>query len=72
FDFIIANINRNILLRDMPYYVKSLNKKGSLLMSGFYSEDIPMIEAEANRLGLKKISVKEKNNWVAVLFKDEK
>ena len=72
FDFIIANINRNILLRDMPYYVKSLNKKGSLLMSGFFNEDIPMIEAEANRLGLKKISVKEKNNWVAVLFKDEK
>jgi ribosomal protein L11 methyltransferase len=35
-------------------------------MSGFYKEDIPLIEAEANRLGLQLVDFKEKNNWVVV------
>lgn len=66
FDIILANINRNILLADMEQYAACLSTGGELYMSGFYKEDIPLIEAEANRNGLKLIDYREKNNWVAV------
>lgn len=66
FDIILANINRNILLADMEQYASCLSSGGELYMSGFYTQDIPLIEAEANRNGLKLIDYHEKNNWVAV------
>lgn len=66
FDIVLANINRNILLADMEQYAACLSTGGELYMSGFYKEDIPLIEAEANRNGLKLISFNEKNNWVVV------
>ncbi|EJX08089.1 ribosomal protein L11 methyltransferase [gut metagenome] len=69
FDFIIANINRNILLNDMHHYVARMNPGAQLLMSGFYTEDIPAIQTEAERLGLTKVHHREKNRWAAVLFK---
>ncbi|MGL4780744.1 MAG: 50S ribosomal protein L11 methyltransferase [Bacteroidales bacterium] len=68
FDVIFANINRNILLNDMHNYVAKLNDNGHLFMSGFYKQDIPVIEEEANRLGLKLVDFKERNNWVSVKF----
>lgn len=66
FDIVIANINRNILLADMKSYAACLSAGGELYMSGFYVEDIPMIEAEANKNGLKLIDFEEKNKWVVV------
>ena len=66
FDIILANINRNILLADMERYADCLSTGGELYMSGFYVQDIPLIEAEANRNGLTLIDYHEKNNWVAV------
>jgi ribosomal protein L11 methyltransferase len=66
FDIILANINRNILLQDMEQYADCLQSGGELFMSGFYKEDVPLIEAEANRNGLKLIEFREKNNWVVV------
>jgi len=66
FDIILANINRNILLADMEQYANCLSSGGELYMSGFYVQDIPLIEAEANRNGLTLIDYHEKNNWVAV------
>jgi len=66
FDIVLANINRNILLADMEKYADCLSPGGELYMSGFYKEDIPLIEAEANSNGLKIIDFKEKNNWVVV------
>ena len=66
FDIILANINRNILLADIEQYAACLSSGGELYMSGFYKEDIPLIEAEANRNGLKFIDYLEKNNWVVV------
>ena len=66
FDIILANINRNILLADMAQYTDCLTKNGELYMSGFYKEDIPVIEAEANKNGLKMEYFREKNNWVMV------
>ena len=72
FDIIIANINRNILLADIRQYAECLTNNGELYMSGFYKEDIPIIEAEANKNGLKLDYFKEKNGWVVVRFLDDK
>jgi len=66
FDIILANINRNILLADMEQYAACLSSGGELYMSGFYVEDIPLIEAEANRNGLVLVSYTEKNKWAVV------
>lgn len=68
FDLIIANINRNILLNDMKYYIERLNKGGELFMSGFYVEDIPAIREEAEKHGMKLAHWREKNRWTAVKF----
>ena len=68
FDIVLANINRNILLADMAKYVACLSKGGVLYMSGFYTEDIPVIAACAADLGMSQVGVKEQNNWVAVKF----
>ncbi|WP_321480755.1 50S ribosomal protein L11 methyltransferase [uncultured Bacteroides sp.] len=66
FDIIIANINRNILLHDMPAYVARMNPNAELYMSGFYIEDISMIKDKAQSLGLKFIDSKEKNRWASI------
>ncbi len=68
YDIIIANINRNILLQDLIIYAKSLNENGILLLSGFYQEDIPVIDAEASKHNLKIDLILERNNWVAVRY----
>ncbi|MEH6619712.1 50S ribosomal protein L11 methyltransferase [Maribacter arcticus] len=68
YDIIIANINRNILLEDLPEYVKSLNKNGILLLSGFYTEDLDLITQKCVELGLKFEKNLERNNWVAAKY----
>ena len=68
FDLILANINRNILLNDIPAYRLSLNDGGKLFMSGFYSEDLPLIEAKAGENGLRLMSERAENNWTAACF----
>jgi ribosomal protein L11 methyltransferase len=68
YDIIIANINRNILLMDIKTYVNCLNEKGILLLSGFYEEDIPVIDAEARQYKLKLEKIIERNNWVALKY----
>ena len=68
YDIILANINRNILLNDMPAYVNVLKDNGYLIMSGFYTEDIPVIREKAELLQLTYQSNKVKDNWTAVIF----
>ena len=68
YDIILANINRNILLKDIPEYAKALNKKGVLLLSGFYSEDLEGIKMACDSVKLNFIDNLEKNNWVAALY----
>lgn len=68
YDVIIANINRNILLNDMHAYVSSLNKNGILFLSGFYNDDIPVIQSECEKHKLKFEEKLERNNWVALKF----
>lgn len=68
YDVIIANINRNILLNDMQAYVSCLNQKGILFLSGFYNDDIQIIEKECNNYKLNLVETLERNNWVALKF----
>ena len=70
YDIILANINRNVLLDDMPAYVAVLKKEGYLLLSGFYTEDLPMLQERATELGLTYLSHRVKNNWVSGIFKN--
>ncbi|MDR2927454.1 MAG: 50S ribosomal protein L11 methyltransferase [Cytophagaceae bacterium] len=68
FDIILANINRNILLKDIPKYKKVLNNGGMLVVSGFYDNDIERIDAvcDASQMGRKKL--KTADSWVAVAY----
>ena len=68
FDIIIANINRNVLLRHIPVYADLLKTKSELLLSGFYSEDIPIITDCCRDNGLSLSKKLERNNWVALKF----
>ena len=68
YDIIIANINRNILLNDMQQYVDCLNENGILFLSGFYTEDIPVISESCTSKGLTYLKQFERNNWVALKF----
>lgn len=68
YDIILANINRNILLEDIPTYVKCLNNDGILFLSGFYKEDILIISKKCAEMALKFEKNLEKNNWVAVKY----
>ncbi len=68
FDIILANINRNILLSDLPSYVQKLNSKGLMILSGFYRQDLDAIHACTKKLHLTEIKEKENNQWVAVTY----
>jgi len=68
YDIIIANINRNILLNDMAIYASCLNKNGMIFLSGFYAEDIPMIQEECEKHMLKFEEKLERNYWVSLKF----
>lgn len=68
FDVILANINRNILLNDISKYAAVLNENGELYMSGFYTDDIPVIQKESGKYGLTLCHNSEKDNWTTVKF----
>ncbi len=68
FDVILANINKNILLRDMPAYVKVLKSGGHIFFSGFYQEDMPDMERVAKENHLTLVESRSKNNWVVAHF----
>lgn len=70
FPVIFANINKNVLLAELPYYSKLLSKGGILVLSGFYEADIPDLEKVYKRLGLKIERQNSMNHWsVLVLTK---
>jgi ribosomal protein L11 methyltransferase len=68
YDVVIANINRNILLEDIPTYSKCLSSGGKLFLSGFYTEDIPVIEEVCNKNGLIFENKLVEDNWTAASF----
>jgi ribosomal protein L11 methyltransferase len=68
FDIILANINKNILLEELPQYIGQLNPKGLLLMSGFYENDIDEITENGASLGLQKLKTVAKESWASLLL----
>ena len=72
FDVILANINRNILLMDMPRYATTLNPDGILIISGFYTQDIPALTEKAATLGLIVTSRQSKDNWAMLVLHRKK
>lgn len=67
-DIILANINRNILLKDLQAYENTLHQNGVLLLSGFYTDDLPFIREKSEYLYLTLTDHQSKNNWVAARF----
>ena len=68
FDVVTANINRNILLADMPAFVSKMAPGATLLLSGFYTEDVPMLVERAKEQGLTLRGQREDQNWAQVSF----
>ena len=69
-DLFIANINRNVILADLPLYYDAMNPEGELILSGFYEADIPMIERAAMIYGLYlKETLTYPGDWASCVFK---
>lgn len=70
YDYILANINRNILLADMASYVRALKPQGGhIFLSGFYTADIPMLLEKAASLGLSEVSRRSREDWALLVLK---
>ena len=69
FDIILANINRNILLADMPRWRPLMSPSGILILSGFYATDVEPLTTKASELGLKVQSHQEDGDWQCLVFK---
>jgi ribosomal protein L11 methyltransferase len=68
FDLLVANINRNVLLEDMQAYRQKLKTGGCLLVSGFFTEDEPVLDAEAQKRGLTKSGSRVLGQWSSVCY----
>lgn len=71
YDFILANINRNILLADMPRYAETLRAGGELIMSGILERDVQAIEERAAGLGLRPEGTRVREGWAVVVCRRE-
>jgi ribosomal protein L11 methyltransferase len=68
YDAIFANINRNVLLEQIPSYGQALKVGGSLFLSGFYKNDVNFLQQSCQKENLTLISTKEKEQWCALKF----
>lgn len=68
FDVVVANINRNILLADMHAFVKKMSPNAVLLLSGFYEEDIPLLQECATAFHLHLSNKKTDKKWTMLRF----
>jgi len=71
-DILLANIHKNVILGDLPFYYNALKTDGELLLSGFYSEDLPDISDACEALGMEIDKFIVKENWVAARFNKNK
>lgn len=67
-DLLIANINRNILLQDLPRFAASLKPEGKMILSGFYLQDIPALAEAAEQRGLSLKKTEKEDEWAMLLF----
>ena len=68
FDLVLANINRNILLADMPRFVSKMHQGSLLILSGFYTADSPLLIEKAQSLGLSLKSQNQDQDWACLVF----
>lgn len=68
YDIILANINRNILLRDLPEYEKCLTENGNIFLSGFYKNDLRVIQKACRKVGIDFVENFERSDWIAAKF----
>lgn len=68
FQLVFANINRNILLHDIPVYVKHMTSDGKIFLSGFYEEDLTDIKICGEKNGLRCIDSVGKNGWIVAVM----
>lgn len=68
FDVVFANINRNILLKDLPFYEKSMKAGGKILLSGFFESDVEILKEKASELGLQFLEQKKREDWCLLVF----
>ena len=68
FNLVLANINRNILLADMPAFKQKMAPGATLILSGFYTSDCPMLIDKAATLGLTLQKQKEDHDWACLVF----
>lgn len=68
YDLVLANINRNILLNDMPRFCQIMKHDAKLILSGFYTEDIPLLEARGKELGLTLTGAKNRDKWASIIM----
>ena len=68
YDLVLANINRNILLNDMPRFCQIMKQDAKLILSGFYTEDIPLLEARGKELGLTLTDAKNRDKWASIIM----
>ena len=66
YDVLLANINRNILLQDLPTYYRSLRRGGTLLLSGFFDGDVPMLLDAATALGFRLADQITRDTWACL------
>lgn len=66
FDYVLANINRNIIIADIDKYARSLRQGGIMTLSGFYDEDIPFVEEAGKKCGLAPVAFFEKRRWACL------
>jgi len=69
YDVLLANIHRNIILQDLPTYCRSLRRGGHMLLSGFYTKDVPAIRTAAEALGLEYVGESAREDWACVEFR---
>ena len=69
FDLVMANINRNILLNDMPQFVSKMKAGATLILSGFYTDDCQVLIEKAQTLGLTLQQQKEDQQWACLVLK---
>ena len=68
FGLVMANINRNILLNDLPTFRSKMADGAQLILSGFYTADIPLLVDKAEECGLRLVSQLEENGWACLLL----
>ncbi|MFA5327864.1 MAG: 50S ribosomal protein L11 methyltransferase [Prolixibacteraceae bacterium] len=68
YEIIFANIQKNVIVADLPVYESVLLSGGKIYLSGFYKQDMPAVKEKAESIGLTEIGFQERNNWVVYIF----